>query len=89
MSRRQLSPGGTLDGVVAQVLSLVRVEVAQQDAQGDAVFRMALVASSYRFSSKAAVRAPSSRYRLPRNRPASWRHQHGAQARKTENFRSW
>jgi hypothetical protein len=32
---------GTLDGVVAQVLSLVRVEVAVQDANGDAVFRTA------------------------------------------------
>ena len=32
---------GTLDGVVAQVISLVRVEVAVQDAAGDAVFRTA------------------------------------------------
>jgi hypothetical protein len=32
---------GPLDGVVAQVISLVRVEVAVQDAGGDAVFRIA------------------------------------------------
>ncbi len=33
--------GDTRDGIVAQVISLVKVEVAVLDAEGDAVFRMA------------------------------------------------